>query len=125
MTPELGLANLLDAASDIADKERQERRWRASDSHAWENPGELINVILDDHLFERFLQQFGSTFSAKQRAAAVGLRDELILYCHSTPQLLDPTQVLADPRWEMVRQKAAAFVAEFKQKWPTAPATSI
>lgn len=95
MTPEAWLANLLDVASDIAHNEYQEHTWLASDRHVWERPEELINVILDDQLFERWVQQFDSTLSDKQRAAAIGLRDELISYCDATPQCLDPTQVLS------------------------------
>jgi hypothetical protein len=55
-TRELWLSNLLMAAGEIADKERQEDRWLAPDAKAWECPGELINT-LDDHVFEGFLEE--------------------------------------------------------------------
>ena len=51
MTPERWLSNILDALDQIADKERQERRWLASDAYAWECPEELINTV-DDVVFE-------------------------------------------------------------------------
>jgi hypothetical protein len=118
MTPERWIANLVEAAADIADKEHQELRWLAPDAYAWERPEELINVLFDDCAFELFVEEYASTFSEEQRQTALGLRDEMISYCAATPSYLDPVEVLADPRWESIRQKAAAFVAAFKEKWP-------
>jgi hypothetical protein len=118
MTPKRWIANLLEAATAIADKQHQEIRWLAVDAYAWERPEELMSVLFDDCVFEGFLDEHGSTFTEEQRSAAVELRDEVKLYCDSTPQWLDPKEVLADPRWEAIRQKAAAFVAAFKGKWP-------
>ena len=48
MTPEHWISNLIEAASDIADKEKQERRWPAPDAYAWEGPEEVIIVLFDD-----------------------------------------------------------------------------
>ena len=118
MTPERWIANLMEAASFIANKERQELRWLAPDAYAWERPGELINVLFDDCVFEGFLSEYASTFSDEQRRTAFELKDEMNSYCDATPGWLDPAEVLADPRWESIRQKAAAFVAAFKDKWP-------
>jgi hypothetical protein len=69
ITRELWISNLLDAASRIADKETQERRWLASDAYAWERPEELINVLFDDSCFDLFIEEFGGEFhrrSARQ-----------------------------------------------------------
>jgi hypothetical protein len=35
MTPERWIANLIDAANDIANKDIQESRWLAPDAYAW------------------------------------------------------------------------------------------
>jgi hypothetical protein len=118
MTPERWIANLLEAATAIADKQHQEIRWLAVDAYAWERPEELMSVLFDDCVFEGFLDEYGSTFTEEQRSTAFELRSEINHYSDSTPPFLDPTEVLADPRWESIRQKAAAFVAAFKGKWP-------
>jgi hypothetical protein len=95
-----------------------ERRWLAADAYKWEQPGELINVIVDDFLFEDFLQEFVPTFSDEQRTAAFEFWDELNGFCNTTPRSLDSAEVLADPRWDAVRHKSAAFVTAFKDRWP-------
>jgi hypothetical protein len=121
ITPERWLANLLNVASRIADKGHQERRWLAPDAFAWENPGELINV-LSDCVFDDFITQYERTFTGEQRAAALGFRDAVNCFGEATPQRLDPVEVLADVRWAAVRQQAAAFVAAFKDNWPESSA---
>lgn len=118
MTPQRWISNLLEAIADVADRENQEQRWLAPDAQAWECPDELINV-LDDCVFEGFIEKYVSTFSDEQRKAAVQFRDELRRYCAMTPQHLEPADVLADPKWEAIRQKAAAFVMAFHGKWPS------
>lgn len=110
------ISNLITAAQDIADKEHQ-RRWLAPDRYAWERPEELINLV-DAFILDGFIDEFSLTFSENQRNAAVEFRDELSDYCDQTPQNLEPAVVLADPRWEAMREKAAAFVVAFKDKWP-------
>jgi hypothetical protein len=118
ITAQRWIANLLLAVADIADRENQERRWLAPDAQAWECPDELINV-LDDCVFDGFIEKYASTFSTEQRKAAVQFKDELTNYCAMTPQHLEPADVLADPKWETVRQKAAGFLVAFRDKWPS------
>lgn len=120
MTPERWIANLIKAVRGLADKEKQERRWLAPDAYAWERPEELICSFSDDCVFETFLEQYGESFFEEQRGAAFGLRDALNAFCDATPQFLDPAATLADPRWELVRQRAAEFVCAFEGKWPRA-----
>jgi hypothetical protein len=115
ITPERWLSNLLEATSQIADKEYQERRWLALDARVWECPDELINAF-DDCVFDGFIEQYGPTFTKEQRAAALGFRDELNSYCQATDRHLDPAEVLVDPRWAAVRQKAATFIVAFRGK---------
>jgi hypothetical protein len=110
---ELWTSNLVDAAEAIGDTEHQCRRWLAPNAFAWERPEELINTICDDCLLELFIEEYGAALPRLQAEAAIALRDELSRYCEATPRNLDPEQVLADPRWEVVRSKARAFVAAF------------
>jgi len=117
ITPEVWIENLLEAVGMIADREHQESRWLAEDALAWEKPEELINVI-DDCVFDGFLEKYDPSFSEDQRTAAAAFRDYLSYYCDSTPGGLDPVQVLKDPKWAELRERAAAFVLAFRDKWP-------
>ena len=118
ITPQLWIANLIQAARGLADKEKQERRWLAPDRYAWERPEEVICSFSDDCVVDVFLEQYGESFSVEQHAAAFGLCDALNAFCDATPQVLDPAATLADPRWELVRQKATEFASAFEGKWP-------
>jgi hypothetical protein len=118
ITRELWISNLLEAASMMADKERQERRWLAPDAYAWERPEELINVLFDDSNFDLFIQEFAIGFTETQRDAALHLKKEVDDFCDATPIYLDPAQVLIDPRWASIRERAREFIAAFEDKWP-------
>lgn len=118
MTPERWIANLIDAASMIADQRQQEVRWSAPDRYAWEGPSELINSFWDDGVFELFLDQYAGTFSEEQRRSAFDFRDTLNAFCDATPDVFNPVETLGDPRWQLLRQKGAAFIDAFAGKWP-------
>lgn len=111
------IENLLWAAEQIADRQFQETRWLAPDAKAWESPDEAINS-LDDFVLDGFAVQFAELLSPAQINAVTAFRDEVDRYCGSTPQHLEPVNVLADPAWEIVRQKASDFVQAFKGRWP-------
>jgi hypothetical protein len=117
-SPRRWIANVVEAAEDIANKQLQEQRWMSPDLQAWERPEELINVLFDDSVFEGFLEEYASSFSTEQRRIAFDLRNTMNSYCDATSSYLDPKEVLADPRWEAIRQKASAFVHVFKGNWP-------
>ncbi len=116
ITPERWMTNLIDAARSIADEARQVRRWLAPDAYAWERPEEEINV-LDDCVFDGFIETFAATFSPAQTNAATAFRDAVEAYSKATPGWLDSVDVLADPRWHDIRSKARAFIEEFEGKW--------
>jgi hypothetical protein len=115
-TRELWSSNLVDAARAIGDAEHQQSRWLAPDRFAWERPEELINTIWDDCLLELYIEEYGKALPRAQAEAVTALRDELNHYCDATPENLDPVQVLADPRWRVVRSKARSFVAAFESE---------
>ncbi len=119
ITPELWVANLIGVAQEISNREQQEQRWLDPNRFAWERPEELICNLSDDDNFDLFLEQFDPTFSSAQREAASGFRDTLNKFCGATPRNLDAAETLADPRWELLRQKASEFVAAFRGKWPS------
>jgi hypothetical protein len=86
--------------------------------NAWECPERLINTV-DDVVFDGFLENckrylLGGAMRGTHSVSGMHCND----YCELTPQHLDPAETLADPRWDFVRQKAAAFVAAFSKNWP-------
>jgi hypothetical protein len=115
--PELWISNLLQAAKLISNRELQETRWLAPDALAWETPDEAINT-LDDSVLDGFVEQFADAFSPVQAKAVIEFRDEVGRYCRATPQHLEPAVILTDPRWQCVREKAAAFIKAFEGSWP-------
>jgi hypothetical protein len=118
MTAERWIGNLIDAVQDIANKDRQERRWHAPDAMAWERPEELISTLFDDYNFELFIKQYNGSFSDEQRAAANSLCDKMVRFNDETPGWLDAAAVLTDPRWSEIRGSAVQFVDAFNNKWP-------
>jgi hypothetical protein len=115
--PQPWIGNLLEAARNIADRRLQESRWLAPDRKPWESPDEAINT-LDDCALPQFIETFSETFTAEQALAIAQFRDEVETYAKATPQHLEPSDVLADPRWESVRSRASQFVLSFQEKWP-------
>jgi hypothetical protein len=116
--PEHWIANLLEAAQLIADRNFQETRWLANDALAWETPDEAINT-LDDCVLDGFIEQFAESFSSAQAKAVIEFRDEVLHYCEATPRHLEVKEVIDDPAWEIVRTKASNFIEAFRGKWPS------
>ena len=110
------VANLLEAAELIANRHYQVSRWLADDAQAWETPDEVI-CMLEDSVLEGFIEEYSKTFSPAQSMAVIAFRDEVDHYCGTAPQHLDPRDVLADPKWELVRRRASDFVQSFKNNW--------
>jgi hypothetical protein len=73
---------------------------------------------MDDYVFEGFLEKYAATFSEDQRVAGLSFQDYFNHYCDTTPASLDPAEVLKDSRWERLRERPAAFVRAFRDKWP-------
>ena len=117
ITPERWISNLLEAAGAIANKTLQEERWATCTWNIWEHPDELINTV-DACVLDGFIEAFASTFNTEQSAAIQEFSKELDKFCIESPKSLDPTQVLADPKWAIVRQQAATFVQAFQNRWP-------
>jgi len=115
------IANLVEAAQLISNREYQETRWLANDALAWETPDEAI-CMLDDSVLDGFIEQFAESFSPAQAKAAVEFRDEVDRYCRTTSQHLEAKKVLADPAWEILRNKASYFIKAFKGSWPNSTA---
>jgi hypothetical protein len=102
---------------EFTDRDTQESRWLAHDRFAWEKPEELI-CSLDDVVFDQFADYYDETFTVEQRAAISRFTEEFRAFCDATPQILDPKEVLKDPRWHSLRRRADSFIVAFKDKWP-------
>jgi len=112
------VSNLIAAATMIADREAQEQRWRAADRSAWEYPDELINVLMDDCVFQGFVDEYFPAFSQEQLRSATALVERVKSYCDHVPNETRAEDLLADPNWEEVRASAREFVLAFEGKWP-------
>ena len=119
--PERWIANLLEAAQLISNRDYQETRWLADDALAWETPDEAINM-LDDSVLDGFIEQFEESFSPVQAKAVIDFREEMDRYRMASPQHLKAKEVLADPAWEIVRNAASDFIQAFNGKWPNSAA---
>ena len=103
------------------------QHWPAEDAEVIENGpecsgfAEAINT-LDDYVLDGFIEQFAESFSPAQAKAVVEFRDAVDRYCGTTPQDLDAKKVLADPAWEIIRNKASDFITAFKGSWPNSTA---
>ena len=113
---ELWLANLVNDARALADKQHQEKRWSAPDAKPWENPGELLCAVFDDHLLNEFIAEHSPSFSAQQLEAATTFKSALVRHRALSPKKLIAEDVLVDPEWQLVRHAAARFVAVFDEQ---------
>jgi hypothetical protein len=71
-------------------------------------------TLIEDRLFDKFFDKYGSTFSELQTQSWEKLRRLLEGYYDKLPKYPDPRTVLNDPEWEDVRQAAKEFVKAFK-----------
>lgn len=117
ITPQSWISNLLEAAAAIANRQMQEDRWRSGTWNIWEHPDELINTV-DTFVLDGFVEAFGNTFTPDQKIAIHRFQDEFEKFCSETSQSLNPAEVLVNPQWEAVRQRADAFITAFKGRWP-------
>jgi len=105
--------NVLDAAQRAADRTYQERVWFGRDPQYRDSPDDLICTFLDDLVFEKFLVH--PQLSERERKAAARLYGAVLEYADSTPQMLKPSDVIDDPRFENVRTAARDFLKTSEQ----------
>ena len=99
--------NVINAAKRAADRTYQERVWFGHGPER-DSPDELLCTFLDDLVFEQFLVH--PKLSERERTAASHLYKALQIYADCTPKTLNPSDVIADPRFESVRTAAAEFL---------------
>jgi hypothetical protein len=89
----------------ISDETYQRLAWFHR-SQEVSSPDELINQLLDDFSFERFIEGEETGFSHAQKAAARRFHALLMTFCEGTPLMLDPRKIIDDPRWAEIRNEA-------------------
>ena len=100
--------NVLGAASRAADRTYQERVWFGHDSQRRDSPDDLICTFMDDLVFEKFLLH--PQLPEREREAAARLYRAVEQYADCTPQVLKPSDVIDDPKFESVRIAAREFL---------------
>jgi hypothetical protein len=100
--------NVLGAARRAADRSYQERVWFGHDPQRRGSPGDLICTFMDDLVFEEFL--LDPRLPKREREAAARLYKAVEEYADSTPQVLNPSDVIDDPKFERVRIAAREFL---------------
>lgn len=111
--PALWTANITGVLERIADAQYQKMAW--FNCHAEiSSPDELINQLFGDYLFESFIESKEAGLSENQQSAARAFSATLKEFCDQTPQILDPREVIEDPRWMRIRRDAASLLNVLK-----------
>jgi hypothetical protein len=100
--------SVLDAARRAADRTYQESVWFGDDPRQRDSPGDLICTFMDDLVFEKFLLH--PKLQEREREAAARLYKAVEEYADCTPQVLKPSDVIGDPKFENVRIAAREFL---------------
>jgi hypothetical protein len=108
-------SHIMNAARDISNRDFQERAWLQS-GKVVSTPEEIFLVLMEDYMFDSFLQTYGETLTAEQLQAATSLRTRLVSYYEKMPKHPDPRAVLNDHEWDLVRQSAQKFVQVFESQ---------
>lgn len=103
---------IIDAARNIASRDFQKEAWFPG-GKVVSSPDEVYQTIIEDLTFDLFLQTHSHKLGVRQLQAANELRSVLQEYNDNSRRHPDPTFVLNDPRWDLVRHAADRFVAAF------------
>jgi len=106
--------NVIEAVQRIGDRHYQETNWLRDNRPAWESPNEVISVLVDDCLFELFLQDCAFSFSDEQHQTAADFSIKLNHFLNENPGSLEAEETLNDPRWIDLQVSAMVFVAAFE-----------
>jgi hypothetical protein len=93
----------------ISDEDYQRFAW-FNKHEAVSSPDELVNQLLDDFAFERFIEDEEIDLLPNQKAAARQFCAMLLAFCKDSPMFLDPHKTIDDPRWADIRNNAKDLV---------------
>jgi hypothetical protein len=109
------LGKIVNAAQNIASREFQEEAWFPSGKFV-SSPIEVYECLMEDSTPELFFEKYAKIFTESQMQCWSELKSQLQHYYDKLPNHPDPSRVLYDPEWDLVRQAAAGFVREFDQR---------
>jgi hypothetical protein len=112
MSYENWLNSILGCARAIASRAYQEETWRAG-GNLVSAPDEAYLGLMEDCTADLFFEMYGKTLSEEQVQCWGDLKTRLTTYYDRMSLYPDPTQVLNDPEWALVRQAAGRFVQAF------------
>ena len=101
--------NIFGVLERIADESYQRLAWFNRHAEV-SSPDELINQLFDDYLFEDFIESQEVDLPRNARDAARAFSVSLSAFCDQTPQILDPREIIDDPRWTRIRQEAQSLL---------------
>jgi hypothetical protein len=98
----------------IADRRYQDLVWFDRPRDEWKDeissPGELINGLFHDSLFEEFVVSPHFGFTNDQKASAQSFADVLKKFARASPDFPHPEQVIDDPTWGELREAAKTLL---------------
>jgi hypothetical protein len=94
----------------LADKEMQQRAWFGIGPEV-SSPDEVFNQFFGDAAIEEFLVRGDTGLNVVQIQAGRELLKLMKDLSDQTPDHIEPSDLLDDPRWERVREAATRFVA--------------
>lgn len=109
--------NLLDTIKKISDLDWQRESWvqnsLPNEVSSWE---EIMCEFFDDASIDHFLKNIDPKFglSDEQIELIVGLRDLMNNYANSTPNTMNPGEVLKDQEWQNISMFAKKVILAFK-----------
>ena len=112
MSYEDWLNRILQGASDIGSRAFQEQTWKAG-GDLISSPDEVYQNLMEDCRPDLFFETYGETLDASQVQSWKALRASLEGYYDRMPLHPDPTDLLNDPEWDLVRQAARRFLQTF------------
>jgi len=110
MSPEIWKSAICDVVEDISNEEFQRAAWFGLIPNVVSSPDELICTLFDDFIFSEFLTSLEVNLTSRQRSVGQILKTKMEKFVASTPDQLDPRQVIDDERWSEIRLAARAFL---------------
>ena len=98
----------------IADADLQRRAWFGIGPEE-SSPDEEFNQFFDDAAVEEFLARPDTGLSRAQLQAGQYLLELMKKLSTQTPQYIEPSSLIDDPRWQEIREAAAQFLNRLSQ----------
>jgi hypothetical protein len=97
-----------DVVAGLADEALQKRSWFGAGPEE-SSPDEEFNMFFDDAAVEQFLDRSDNGLSQPQQDAGKRLAELMRALSDETPDHIDPSELIDDPRWKNIRAAANRF----------------